>query len=401
MKRKLMCFVLLCVLLTQSMNVLAADVSVGEDPVVGTTPSAFTAEEGMVGAGATVILPATLDLTYNEKYDSFQSESSVTCAGSIAGSNAVVIICPETIEYVGDNTSKTAEAFIKFGTDGIASWSASEVSSSVAKDLLVQVPGSSVPAADTFQATVNFEIKQVPVGMYGDVGPITAYADLGGSSSNSDFSVYSLHYNSTAMSSSILNLSGLLLDGAPKTALVRNVNPNGYAVDTLNNTTIKTIQLAGSSKVVGYSANFSSSYGGQSQVTSVVTGNLRSDYLRNWMIGCKNVTTIVVPKDITKSSLHTDVFMKPGNSMAGTKNQLLSTTLAYYNYNLVDNGEPIGDALVFVKEITAEGKWIYVPNIVYQGTIAEWKALSVGSDWVFGNAANLVTVHCTDGKLYY
>ena len=402
MKRKLFCVLCVILLLSQSISVFAADIVVGDTPVTGVTPSSFTAEEGMVGAGAVISLPATLDLEYNEKYDSFLNRSNVICSGSIAGSNSVVIECPETLEYTGDNSSQIAEAFIKFGNAGIASWSASEVSSSAAKELLVQVPGSSVPLADTFQATVNFQIKQAPVGMYGDIGDITPYSGLQRAYTTGEFSAFSLHYSSsTAMSGSMLNFNGLLLTGDPKIALIRNTNPSGYAVETLNNTTLKTIQMCGGSSVVGYTAYFDSSYGGQSYISSIISSNIRSDYLRNWLIGCKNVTTIVVPKNITKNSLHSYVHFVPGNSMAGTKGSLKVHQYDYRPYKLTDNGESVGDAIVFVKEITSSGKWIYVPNIVFQGTTDEWKALALGDDWVFGNAENLVTVHCTDGKLHY
>jgi hypothetical protein len=61
----------------------------------------------------------------------------------------------------------------------------------------------------------------------------------------------------------------------------------------------------------------------------------------------------------------------------------------------------VGNALCFVKDLDENNQFVYVPHIVYRGTIEEWKALSGSDDWVFGNISNVVTVHCTDGVLYY
>lgn len=44
---------------------------------------------------------------------------------------------------------------------------------------------------------------------------------------------------------------------------------------------------------------------------------------------------------------------------------------------------------------------VSVPHIAYHGTMTQWKALSGDDDWVFGNAYNTVTVHCTDGTIEY
>ena len=45
---------------------------------------------------------------------------------------------------------------------------------------------------------------------------------------------------------------------------------------------------------------------------------------------------------------------------------------------------------------------IYIPNIVYRGTMAEWNAIPAdGGEWNFPKMENTVTVYCTDGTITY
>ena len=108
----------------------------------------------------------------------------------------------------------------------------------------------------------------------------------------------------------------------------------------------------------------------------------------------RQLEVIYLKKNLPPKSLHSYI----GNSIS-SHDWAIDTC-----YN--DTDIIIGNALVFCKGIDENDKCIYVPHIVYEGTMSEWIALADNgyqgaTDWVFGNAANVVTVHCADGTLQY
>ena len=120
------------------------------------------------------------------------------------------------------------------------------------------------------------------------------------------------------------------------------------------------------------------------------------------------------------SAINFNLLMKPVNFVTGGTPGL-SIVIEYFfglptNYFIYVETPPetkwggtnimIGDALCFVTGLNGDGTFRYVPNIIFEGTIEQWKALSYyknvdGKEWLFGNAGNDVYVHCSDGTLLY
>ena len=389
MKRILTCFLTLVLVFSFSFNVNAA-VNVGNTPVTGTVPSGFTADESIVGAGAVVTLPATLNLMYNESYDTFYSKDVITTYGSINEASEVVIDTPKSVTYTGLNTSSTVEGFVKFGTDCRRTWNSSQVTASDTEDILIQVPPTDVTEPDDYSATVNFVIKSAPVGMYNPVTIPTTYLDFNESigytvANNGKVDFYAF-FNSDSLNMTAINLNGLNSSANPF-GMVKYFNGTSTP-GNINNNVIKYIELPESSKFIGASHYFVNVAYAAAQSNYRVE-HMYSNYLRTWIMGLKDLQVIVVPECITSDQLHKSFDMSNGN-----------LNYSFHDKTVVDTGEIVGDGTFFVKDIDGT-KWIYVPNIVYRGTMEEWKALSLYDDWQFNNAANLVTVHCTDGKLYY
>lgn len=384
MKRFSACLLTILLILSCSFNVCAAGIDVTDSPVTGTVPSGFNADESIIGAGAVVTLPATLNLVYNESYDTFYSKDTVTTSGSINDASEVVIDVPESVTYTGLNTSATVKGFVKFGNDCRRTWNSSQVTASDTEDILIQVSPTDVTKPDDYSATVNFVIKTAIVGMCHPVNIPTPATELKGTpytSSDDRICTRYVFNSSNALDMPAINLNGL--DGWCDCFTM--------SVDTVfpNNSTVKYIELSESSKFLGVSHFFVSSP--LSRPVSYAKNDMYSNYLSTWIMGLKGLQVIVVPEGITSEQLHNSY-----NKMT----ELLD--FSYHDKTLIDTGETVGDATFFVKDIdAANNKWIYVPNIVYRGTMEEWKALSLYDDWQFNNAANLVTVHCADGKLYY
>lgn len=396
-KKKFIALSLLVVLLcSTNLNVFAADVAVGENATSATVPSSFSASESIVGAGAIVHLPSTLDLTYIEEYDSFAYKGEIYCSGSITNSSTIRVTCPETLKYKGDNTDKEIDAYIKLSGKQYGLFSNSDLEANTEKELLIQVPVSTITTADDFRTNVAFNIDVTPIGMYDTVGTSLASSEY--TTSNHLMGIQ-LHLNPTTEIAS-LRFSDTLI----------NVN-NKYVIydkSVAANDNVKVIEMADSPNVKLYQAAFANNDVDLGVTKNVQTLNtspekitfnqayLNTDNLVTWIEDFNNLSTLVIPNSITYNQLHTQLHRNDYGSSG------LWVDLDYYNYILNDTGNPIGDALVFVKNVNNEKLFVYVPNIVYRGTKAEWKALSAnGEDWVFGNAANIVTVHCTDGKLIY
>ena len=407
MKRLLSLCTALTLFSASVLPVAAADVQVTGNVTTATAPSTFVADESQVGGGASVRLPASIELTYDEAYSAFQYKNDLYCVGSIADGNSVAVKVPNKITYTGSDTATEIEAFVKLGGKNLYCFSNDDMANNIGKELLVQVPGTSVIQADTFEGTVNFEISLAPMGMYTSIETDTFYTDF----SKEDYSIIpGIEVNGSSIGDAYMYYP--VADSAANNKIHWNFDSlvqrtsDKFTVITAGvsdvQTSIKYATLSSSPYYKGAAAFFQKD--GEDllvprQASSTTAyGSYKSYNLVNVFMNCPELTTVVVPGDITKGQLR----MYLHDRGSGLNHYPEFTVSNYSEKILLDKNVVVGDAICFVKGIDSNNNWIYVPNIVYRGTKEQWKALSAnGEDWVFGNAANIVTVHCTDGKLYY
>ena len=236
------------------------------------------------------------------------------------------------------------------------------------RTIMVNVPSYEVTTSGTYFATAEFEINFTCVGMKSDIGATTKLS--GKEIKESDYSyAWDEDYTSTA---SMVNLGRM------------GNKPFVISTSALKDNTsmqnIEHIQLAD---------NTTTSY-----LTYIDDANPAN--CNSWLMGMHGVQVLVIPNSVTTEQLHKTA----GNTRTIDQNTMLtvsnSVTAVFDETNT-----KIGNAMCFVKNIDANNKFIYVPHICYRGTKDEFKALSGYDNWVFGNKGNIITVHCTDGMMYY
>ena len=275
--------------------------------------------------------------------------------------------------------------YVLFGenTDGVCTevWNSEQASAPISYDgdgnrvvdndaidnrvITINVPNYEVHNPGIYYATAEFDIGFTCVGMKSDVSAATKLADreiVNGTSYS-----WNTTYTSTAKA---LNLNNCGNKG------FTIATPALAANDSFQN--IKYLQLADNTTTDYYT-----------YIDDSDPANCNS-----WINGMKGLSVIVIPKTVTTAQLHSTIGNTTDYTEAETNNNDITAVFE-------TNNKKIGNALCFMKSISAEGKFIYVPHIAFRGTKDEFKALSGFDNWVFGNAGNIVTVHCTDGIMYY
>lgn len=382
--------------LSNVVTVSATEMSIAEDSSqTGTVPSGFNVDEDIIGAGVVVRVPANLDLTYNSRYDAFTASDVISVAGSIRDYYVVSVATPNKLDYTLADSDETITADVKFGLDDegtcIEVWNSTEVQAGVttttdvdtgetvtsydfdsadSRSININLASMDVSEIGDYSATAEFEIDLAPLGLKTNVYT-PAFTDINSLPSGFSPTTSGEHVaisigNNTA--NSIYNLSAL-------DNIASNYSSFYMLESTSSNTNITTLQL--SSNIDGYIAFTDTS------TLSTVNG---------WLTGKTALNAVIVPVDITTNQL----------KMKKTSISLADVYTYDFHDTVINNTDiVIGDALAFCTGSDTDGKWIYVPHIIYQGTTDQWKALSGHDDWVFGNAANVVKVHCTDGILTY
>ena len=236
------------------------------------------------------------------------------------------------------------------------------------RTIMVNVPSYEVTTSGTYYATAEFEINFTCVGMNSDIGATTKLS--GKEIEESDYSyAWDEDYTSTA---SMVNLGRM----GNKPFVIST----SALKDNTSMQSIEHVQLAD---------NTTTSY-----LTYIDDTN--PTLCNSWLMGMHGVQVLIIPGNVTTEQLHRTA----GNTRTIDENTELtisnSVTAVFDETNT-----KIGNAMCFVKNIDANGKFIYVPHICYRGTKDEFKALSGHDNWVFGNKGNIITVHCTDGIMYY
>jgi hypothetical protein len=375
---------LLSIASIQPMSVCASEAQPITSSTTSTVTSEFSADDTVVKSGIIVQLPADLDLTYSDALDTFQVKTEVGVYGEISDYMEVKISLPSKLEYTNEDKSATAMGLVRFGDEDDTSsyeiWNASEVyagkesSDDIDKrSLVVNVPGYNIPDADDYSSDVKFNVTLQVTGSTDDVCAPTTTLAFKIANWNSGLNLYT-PYSGTQCSSDSVNLNGI--------SYATSVSENRFEPVAYNNniavncSNVKYIQLAVGSEdyFVSYNADKYTS-------TSNVDFETAVKQCTSWLFIYHNVQVLIIPEDAKAKQFH-------------VKGITSSITFP-------DSNVKVGNALCFAKDIDENNQFVYVPHIVYRGTIEQWKALSGEDDWVFGNISNVVTVHCTDGVLYY
>lgn len=234
--------------------------------------------------------------------------------------------------------------------------------------IMVNVPSYEVAVPGTYYATAEFDINFTCVGMRADISAATKTSER--EIEVSDYSyAWDEDYTSTATAVNLAKLSN-----KPFTLTTTTLGNNASFQN------IKYLQLAD---------NTTTNY--LTYIDDTDPANCKS-----WILGMKGLQVLVIPKSVTPEQLH---------KTAGSDRTITVDTILTDNNSVTavfdETTKKIGNAMCFVKNIDANGKWIYVPHICFRGTKEEFKALSGFDNWIFGNAGNIVTVHCSDGIMYY
>jgi hypothetical protein len=390
-----------------SMTVSASEAQPITSSTTSTVTSEFTADDTVVKSGVIVQLPADLDLTYSDALDTFQVKTEVGVYGEISDYMEVKISLPSKLEYTNEDKSATAMGLVRFGDEDDETsyeiWNAAEVytgkesSDNIDKrSLVVNVPGYNVSDADDYSSDVKFNVILQVTGSTADIcAPTTtklytaAYYDNYGDAASWGGAATSNYEGNS------INLSGL----TPLTTKDFNVISNTTYDDSNAQyySNVKYLQLyAGTEE--------SSFYYGVNKWTSAIDTLTTEDAIKectSWCYLYHNLQVLVIPSDIQADSLHRNVAIENIRLMFGSTPGYVSHEIDTNDLTFPNSNIAVGNALCFVKDLDENNQFVYVPHIVYHGTIEEWKALSGSDDWVFGNISNVVTVHCTDGILYY
>jgi len=336
--------------------------------------SALFVDDFMLGYGAVLSVPARMDLTYDESIDIFQSSDVISARGHIFEFAEIIMKIPEEITYTLRNSNKTLDGIVTFGTNingvNTNTWTSDEVemgryntSSAVKKTVSINVLGTEVHTFGDYEAIMEVDIAMGIAGHLRSLCDPTTSVKAVCASVQGDTGIGSLQ-NPEALE--IWNLNNLTVEASG--------NVSKVLLETgANDSTVTQIEM-GTGEIY---------YGGNVQLKDPET-------ITSWIMNCPSLQLLVVPSEITTTQLH------------ACYDQNISDIgiVDYNNQKFYDSYAEVGNALSFVKGVR-NGLYVYVPHIVFRGTKEQWKTLSGTSDWIFGNASNAVTVHCTDGKLLY
>lgn len=179
--KKLLSVALLGTMLVSStMGVHAADVTVTGDSSTGTTESTFAVTSDMLGGDLVVSIPADLDLTLDAGQGKFLKEDYVTVKGNIEATKKLDISVAEDNTWTIQETMSnplTCSGIVKIGSEASAektigsvtadmttiTYTASEVraSNSVSdnRPVVAEVTLDDIPTIGTYKASVDFYIQ--------------------------------------------------------------------------------------------------------------------------------------------------------------------------------------------------------------------------------------------------
>ena len=284
----------------------------------------------------------------------------------------------------------TIAGHVRFGEvkDGIcyANWNAAEMAEGVEDDhadmktvpLIITVASHNIEDVGDYEANIEFTIQSACIGMYSDVTVASQNGDnksgVNRNYSNSN-KRWALSFNDTSITSYNFtqltpdeNVTEVTMHAAMNVS--NSVSINGFKTSAAN---VKYIQM-NTSDFLKYQVSIDLDY---------------INKTNNWLRGVYNLKVLVLD-----SNFNADLITyESGN---GGYDGAQDPDTCFYGTTA-----PVGNALIFMKDLTDDGYFVYVPHIAYRGTMAQWKAASGESDWIFGNAYNTVTVHCTDGTLEY
>ena len=347
-----------------------------------TIVSEFTIEEEVVGMSATVVVPANLNLTYDAGTNAYMVEDYVYVSGQCRDFAELFVIAPRKVVYTNENGVNQMTGFLRMGSVSdeqcIAKYSAADLNlgftdftKAKGYPLILSVPASTLQAAGTYNATVEFQMNFTVMGLYNDICAAATSENCGTKVGEvqTGFGYSSQYHTLFNLPSVVASESLNIEDVNVKLGCTNPSNTERYNLLFYPNNSpsldLKFLQMSPNAYYYTYCSN----------VSDTTTFN-------GWLKGYDNLTVLVIPKGITTAQLKCNV---------------INDNFATNDYS----GTAVGDALAFCKGVDETGYLEYVPHIVYRGTCAEWRALSGHEDWTFGDTMTAVTVHCTDGQIVY
>ncbi len=362
------------------------------------TVSNKIADLPLIGEGGLVVdIPSELPLEYDRKSYEHTCETTVGVRGELSEFAMVYVTIPNEITYTLETdplVTMTGEIDFQVASnsDGyvLATWTSAEAaegkddaSLTNTKELSIVADGFNAVQGE-YDAEITFEITVDKFGVFDAVGggDVPNGADVFkhvDGSANATGNQWNFNFYDDGLEAlnayEYIDLNKLTI---PNGAL------NDFKLSTLTtpNTTVKYIRL---NKGLAY----------ETSRTKTITA------IDSWCMGMEGLEVIIVPHDFVD------------NLSVGTEKYNLCYIAfgnASYSTSVYTGTDIIcGNALAFCIGINDAQECVYVPNIVFEGTMDEWIGLirdnsiinSYCTDWIFGNAANEVTVHCTDGTLLY
>jgi hypothetical protein len=395
----------LAAMLSQSLTASASDLITSS--TTSTVSSEFTADAENVASGIIVQLPANLDLSYVESIDDYQVNAEIGVYGDVSDYMEVKISLPSTIVYTNEDKSATANGLVRFGDedDGVSYeiWNAAQVAAGKdsaddidKRNITVNVPVYDISNADDYSSDVKFDITLEVIGATTDICAPTAtkiYSNVG--TKYGDATPWQCKSTSEYENKSI-NLASLTPSSTNTYNIIKNISyDDEYAQYYLN---VKYLQMySGTQEYPLY-------YGINKWTSSddSLTTEAAIKECTSWCYLYHNLQVLVIPSDIQSDALHRSAIAKEYHvSFSGWYDGWAAEVVDTTDLTFPDSSIAVGNALCFVRDLNEKNQFVYVPHIVYRGTIEQWKALSGEDDWIFGNISNVVTVHCTDGILYY
>ena len=159
-----------------------------------------------------------------------------------------------------------------------------------------------------------------------------------------------------------------------------------------------------------------SAFNGCSRLTSVVIPDSVTSIGNQAFYSCKNLTSIVIPDSVT--SISGFAFQNcPGltsvtipNGVTSISNSTFSECYGLTSVVIPDSVTTIGNnafrscrsltSVVIPNSVTSIGNYAFeycgsLTSITYKGTVAQWKAITKGTDW--HDSIQATTVTCSDG----
>lgn len=236
----------------------------------GETPSTMTIKENLIADGATVTLPADLNLTYNETYDAFVARGYVQVQGELRPTTMISVSLNQILTYKNANSDRTLTGYANFGNKVgnlcVASWNAEQVEEEgSSKPITIQVPADPIVEAGDYNASVEFEIQVESLGIRNEICEPTKISAENGIQANPT----SYSWNEDCIHYKSINLANL-------TPINQQSTPF-YATNDNVCTTLRYLEIG--------------------------AGNGKITYTRNWLSSFPNLTALVIPAELKSYQL--------------------------------------------------------------------------------------------------